>query len=166
MPISKKQGLVFSILMSFMMTYVMELYNLSLNSGGFRLILMYRIFLSYDLYVMMLLVFGLQNIIGGPLARHLSDILIKGNEIPPIIKTIVVTLFTVTIMCPLMSMAATILFKYQLGNILIIWLITWRSNFIIAFFWQYLGAGPLVRGAFNKYNAKHYQANCLETSTD
>lgn len=54
----------------------------------------------------------------------------------------------VCLMCPTMSLAATILFKDPGANIIPIWLETTALNFPMAFFWQIFFAGPLVRTIF------------------
>ncbi len=52
-------------------------------------------------------------------------------------------------MCPLMSLAATILFKGGFQKEMIsIWLQTTAFNYPMAAFWQLLVAGPLVRTLF------------------
>lgn len=51
-------------------------------------------------------------------------------------------------MCPLMSLAATILFKNAGNQFVAVWIQTTAMNFPVAFFWQLIYAGPIVRFIF------------------
>ena len=51
-------------------------------------------------------------------------------------------------MCPLMSLAATILFKNAGSEFVAVWLETTVFNFPMAFFLQLIYAGPVVRFIF------------------
>ena len=51
-------------------------------------------------------------------------------------------------MCPLMSLAATILFKNAGSQFIAVWIQTTAMNFPAAFFWQLIYAGPIVRFIF------------------
>lgn len=51
-------------------------------------------------------------------------------------------------MCPLMSLAATLLFKNAGSQFIAVWLETTALNFPMAFFWQLIYAGPIVRFIF------------------
>ena len=51
-------------------------------------------------------------------------------------------------MCPLMSLAATLLFKDAGSEIIAVWLQTTAINFPVALCWQLFFAGPVVRAIF------------------
>lgn len=51
-------------------------------------------------------------------------------------------------MCPLMSLAATVLFKDAGSEFVAVWLQTTAFNFPMALCWQIFFAGPLVRNVF------------------
>ena len=53
-------------------------------------------------------------------------------------------------MCPLMSLAATILFQHAGRQIIAVWLQTTALNFPMALCWQLFFAGPLVRFLFRQ----------------
>ena len=55
---------------------------------------------------------------------------------------------SVAFMCPLMSLAATILFKNAGNQFVAVWIQTAAMNFPVAFFWQLIYAGPIVRFIF------------------
>lgn len=54
-------------------------------------------------------------------------------------------------MCPLMSLAATLLFKHAGSEFFAVWIETTAFNFPMAFFWQFFFAGPLVRFLFGLF---------------
>ena len=63
-------------------------------------------------------------------------------------KILAISVPSVAFMCPLMSLAATILFKNAGSQFIAVWLQTTAMNFPTAFFWQLIYAGPIVRFIF------------------
>jgi len=61
---------------------------------------------------------------------------------------IAISVVSIIGMCPLMSLAATLLFKNAGTQFVAVWLQTTAINFPMAFFWQLCFAGPLVRKIF------------------
>lgn len=66
---------------------------------------------------------------------------------------------TVQVMCPLMSLIASILFQIILGGMPLtrlpaIWAGTLIKNFPMAFFWNMFAAAPLVHLIFDKWNGR------------
>lgn len=144
MPKTKNQKILFSIIMSFMMVYGMEVYNGALIHKG----LTNAIFLLPvgELILLMLTVIVLETLIGGPLARRLAFRLVDPGKDRPIAVILVVQIMTVSIMCPMMSLVATIIFKGGFSTqIFVKWVQTIAMNFPMAFCWQIFIAGPLVR---------------------
>ena len=68
----------------------------------------------------------------------------------PFHLVLAISAITVMWMCPLMSLAATLLFKDAGINVIPVWIQTIVMNFPMAFFWQICYAGPLVRFLFRK----------------
>ena len=66
----------------------------------------------------------------------------------PFSKILAISVPSVAFMCPLMSLAATILFKDAGNQFVAVWLQTTAFNFPMAFFWQLIYAGPIVRFIF------------------
>ena len=66
----------------------------------------------------------------------------------PIMLILAISSITVCLMCPTMSLAATLLFKHAGKEVIAVWLQTTALNFPMAFFWQIFFAGPLVRTIF------------------
>ena len=118
MPKNKFQEVIFTIIMVFFMVYAMICYNISLNIGGMS----NEVFLSafHELIIM------------GPIAFILDFFIVS----------------KLAFMCPLMSLAATILFKNAGSQFIAVWIQTTAMNFPAAFFWQLIYAGPIVRFIF------------------
>lgn len=144
MPQTKSQRIVFSILMSFIMVYGMEVYNSALLNRG----LTNDLFLlpAAELVFLMIVVILLETFIGGPLARRLAFRLVNPEKDREILVILAIQIMTVCLMCPTMSLVATIVFKGGFNvNIAVRWLQTVVINFPMALCWQVFVAGPLVR---------------------
>ena len=144
MPETKKERLIFLVMMSAAMTAGMESYNLILmRASGAHLIQA----IAIDFPLMMLTVMLTQTFIAGPAAMRLAQCFLP--ETPsPVRRMVTVSTCTVLLMCPLMSLAATLYFKRGLGYIPSVWLATFLFNLPMAYCWQMLVAGPLVRKSF------------------
>ena len=145
MPKTKSQKILFSILMSFVMVYGMEVYNSALRNKGLN----NSLFLIPvgELILLMLTVIVLETLIGGPLARRLAfKYIVDPQKGKMIMVILAIQIMTVCMMCPMMSLVATIVFKGGINSqILATWIQTTAINFPMAFCWQIFIAGPLVR---------------------
>lgn len=146
MPKTKFQNVIFTLMMAFVMVYAMICYNISLNKGGMS----GEVFLLafHELIIMWPLAFVLEMFVVERLARKLAFRIVTPGQDRPIFITLAISSMIVCLMCPTMSLAATILFKEPGANIIPIWLETTAFNFPMAFFWQIFFAGPLVRTVF------------------
>lgn len=146
MPKTKFQNVIFTLMMAFVMVYAMICYNISLNKGGMS----GEVFLLafHELIIMWPLAFVLEMFVVEILARKLAFRIVTPGQDRPIFITLAISSMIVCLMCPTMSLAATILFKDPGANIIPIWLETTALNFPMAFFWQIFFAGPLVRTIF------------------
>ena len=102
----------------------------------------------HELIIMWPLAFVLEMFVVERLARKLAFRIVTPGQDRPIFITLAISSMIVCLMCPTMSLAATILFKDPGANIIPIWLETTALNFPMAFFWQIFFAGPLVRTIF------------------
>lgn len=161
MPKTKFQDIIFSILMAFAMVYAMELYNLALENGGLENSLFLNVF--QDLLLMGLFVILLEKLIGGRIARKLALRLVNPETDRPIIVTLTIQCFTVLLMCPMMSMVATIMFKQPHEQIIAIWLQTFVLNFPVALLWQIFIAEPVVRFIFRRLFNKTIAVDTIES---
>lgn len=146
MPKTKFQEVIFTILMVFVMVYAMICYNISLNIGGMA----NHVFLDafHELVIMGPVAFILDFFLYGSLSKRLAFRIVNPAEDKPIMIILAISSITVCLMCPSMSLAATLLFKNAGTEFIAVWLQTTALNFPMAFFWQIFFAGPLVRKIF------------------
>ena len=146
MPKTKFQEVIFTILMVFVMVYAMICYNISLNIGGMA----NHVFLDafHELVIMGPVAFILDFFLYGSLSKKLAFRIVNPAEDKPIMIILAISSITVCLMCPSMSLVATLLFKNPGKEVIAIWLETTALNFPMAFFWQIFFAGPLVRKIF------------------
>ena len=146
MPKNTFQEVIFTILMVFVMVYAMICYNISLNIGGMT----NEVFLSafHELIIMGPIAFILDFFIVGKLAKAKAFKIVDVKKDNPFHLVLAISFVSVILMCPLMSLAATILFKNAGSQIIAVWLQTTVLNFPIALCWQIFFAGPLVRFIF------------------
>ena len=67
----------------------------------------------------------------------------------PFSKILAISVASVAFMCPLMSLAATLLFKNAGSEVIAVWIQTTITNFPMALCWQLFFAGPVVRTVFS-----------------
>ena len=146
MPKTKFQEVVFTIMMVFVMVYAMICYNISPNIGGMA----NHVFLDafHELVIMGPVAFILDFFLYGSLSKKLAFRIVNPAEDKPIMIILAISSITVCLMCPSMSLVATLLFKNPGKEVIAIWLQTTALNFPMAFFWQIFFAGPLVRKIF------------------
>ncbi len=137
------QKMVFGVLMAMMMVLGMEGYNKALQNGiGWEMLDISPVLLVGLVALVMLL----QEKIGAPAAGWLCGRISGGRQIGPRGMVLVRQLATVCVMCPLMSLAAALLFKHGWGmGLPLVWGQTILCNFPMALVWQVLVAGPVVR---------------------
>ena len=142
MPKTKLQSIIFTIIMATVMVYGMIVYNVSLNTGGvhgenFLLAL-------HEMPIMVPIAFLLEFVVVEKLATRLAFSFMQSTDRPQLI-TYAISTMIVCIMCPVMSLIATLLFKTpSFGT----WIETWGMNMPMALIWQLLYCGPLVRLIF------------------
>ena len=147
MPKTKAQKCVFSLLMAFIMVYGMETYNhviAGLGAASFMLPV-------DELLALMLAVIILQELIAGRLARKIAFHFVRPDKHKTFTIVIATQIATVSLMCPLMSFVATLVFKRGiLMPLAEKWLLTVAVNMPMAMLWQLFVAGPIVRGVVER----------------
>ena len=130
------------------MVYAMICYNIALNMGGMSS----TVFLSafHELVIMAPVAFILDFFFVGHIAKKTAFCIVNPERENPFHLVLVISAVSVAWMCPLMSLAATILFKGVGNHFIAVWLQTVVLNFPMAFFWQILYAGPFVRFLFRQ----------------
>lgn len=142
MPKNKFQDVVFTIIMATIMVYGMVVYNVALNTGGVTGLTF--LLALHELPIMVPVAFILEFFLVGKIAKMLAFTVVQPTDRPQVI-TYAISICICCIMCPLMSLVATILFKKpSFGT----WVQTFGMNFPMAICWQMFYCGPLVRLIF------------------
>lgn len=87
-------------------------------------------------------------LVAGPLAKKLAFRLVTPGKDKMIYIILAISSMTVCLMCPMMSLVATVLFKGFNSQLLANWIQTTVLNFPMALCWQIFFAGPFVRLLF------------------
>jgi hypothetical protein len=142
MPKNKFQDVIFTAIMATIMVYGMIVYNVALNTGevaGYTFLAALK-----ELYIMAPIAFILEFFVVGGIARKLAFTVVRPTDRPQVI-TYAISICICCIMCPVMSLIATFLFKEpSFGT----WVKTWACNFPMAICYQMFYCGPLVRLIF------------------
>ena len=162
MPKTKFQEVIFTIMMVFVMVYAMICYNIALNIGGLNT----SVFLSafHEFVIMAPVAFVLDFFFVGHIAKRTAFRIVNPEKENPFHLVIAISVVSVAWMCPLMSLAATILFKDAGSQFIAVWLQTIALSFPMAFFWQMLYAGPFVRFLFRQIFREREKAPAAEKS--
>ena len=142
MPQTKLQNVVYTLIMACVMVYGMIVYNVALNTGGVT----NQTFLAalHEMPIMVPAAFVLEFFCVEKLACRLAFSVMKPTDRPQLI-TYAISLMIVCIMCPVMSLLATLLFKEASFGM---WIHTFGCNLPMALCWQLLYCGPFVRLIF------------------
>lgn len=140
MPKTKFQNVVFTAIMAFVMVYGMIVYNISLNTGSVSDMCFLAAF--HEIPIMVPIAFCLELFVVGGIAHALVFKVMRPDDRPASI-TYAISLCICTIMCPIMSLIATILFKEE--KTFGIFVQTWGMNFPMAVLYQMFYCGPFVR---------------------
>lgn len=149
MPKNKVQEVVFTLLMAAVMVYGLVCYNISLATGGLHDEVFAMALGEWP--IMLVAAVLLELVFVGRLAQKLAFRLVDPRKDGPTLTMLAISAMSVWLMCPCMSLIATLLFKGGVQpGMLSIWLQTTALNFPMAFFWQFFAAGPLVRLVFGQ----------------
>ena len=162
MPRTKFQGIIFGIIMSYCMAIGMEVYNIAIKMGfpmqpgGFSS-MTNAVFPAalLEASYMGLFVFLFSNLWGN---RFGAAFAVKRTDMTkdnPYFCMLMRQAGTIVVMCPTMSMVASILFNVILAGqpvsqLPAIWVGTVIKNFPMAFFWNMFAAAPFSRWLFGK----------------
>lgn len=160
LPQSKLQDVFFTALMAFVMVYAMIVYNISLNVGGLQNFVFLAAF--NEIVIMWPIAVVLELLFVGKLAQILAFRFVTPGKDPMIMMILAISAMSVCLMCPLMSLVATILFKNAGSEFISVWLQTTAINFPMALCWQIFFAGPLVRNIFGAIMKTFFKANKAE----
>lgn len=142
MPKNKFENVVFTAVMAFVMVYGMICYNISIDRGACTNDVFLIAF--HELVFMWPIAIFLELFVVGRIAPKLAFSFMRPTDRPELI-TFAVSFCICALMCPLMSLIATLLFKEpSVGT----YAETWAMNLPAAYAMQFLIAGPLVRFLF------------------
>ncbi len=143
MPQGKKEQILFGLMMAPLMVYGMIVYNIAIEFGG----LSNEVFVIalHELIIMAPIAFILEGTFVSKLSFKLA-FKVAHPEDRDIFKIFAIQTSIVMIMCPIMSLIATLLFADVTASTLVA---TWIQKYVInlpfALFWQIVICGPLVR---------------------
>lgn len=152
MPKNKFQEFIFTIMMVIVMVYAMICYNISLAIGGLKNIVFINAL--HELIIIAPIAFIIDFFIVSKLAFLISNKIVDIKKDHPFHMILAISASSVAMMCPIMSLIATLLFKNAGSEFIAVWLQTTALNFPMAFVWQIFYAGPFVRFIFNKIFTK------------
>ena len=161
MPKTLFQNIVFTLMMSFLMVYAMICYNISMNIGGMT----NQVFLMafHEMIIMWPAAFILEFFLVDHLAHKLAFCMVTPQD-RPIVITLAISIMIIAIMCPIMSLVATFLFKEPSFGM---WVKTWAMNFPMAICYQMFYCGPFVRLIFRAiFIRKNADATEAVTATE
>lgn len=115
MPKTKFEDVIFTAIMATIMVYGMIVYNVALNTGGVQGITF--LLALHEMPIMVPIAFVLEFFVVGKLAKMLAFTVMKPTDRPAFI-TYAISICICCIMCPIMSLIATILFKDRLPVII------------------------------------------------
>ncbi|MBE5968738.1 MAG: DUF2798 domain-containing protein [Lachnospiraceae bacterium] len=154
MPKNRLQETIFTIMMVIVMVYGMVFYNITIAKGAFSTGTFLEVFA--ELPLMCLIAFVIDTLIAGPVAQKLSKTIVASRTSKPIFMVLAISIFSIMLMCPMMSFSATLIHHGGLNaDTLANWGRAILINLPMAFGWQLLVAGPIVRKIFGTIVAKH-----------
>lgn len=144
MPQNTFQRIIFTAVMAIFMTYGMIVYNISTSLGQMSDIIFAEAL--HELVIMAPIAFLLELLIADALAHRIAFSFMRADDRPAFIAA-AISFCICCIMCPIMSLIATIMFKEPS---LAAWIQTWALNLPCALLWQLCFCGPIVRFLFRQ----------------
>jgi hypothetical protein len=149
MPENKLENFIFTILMAFIMVYAMICYNIALNLKGMT----DQVFLMAfgEMRIMWPVAIVLELFVMEKPVMYLTKRVIHKDTFFPMILLVRCSL-TVCLMCPAMSLVATLLFKdFHTVGLISTFIETAVLNFPMALGWQIFFGGPFGRLIFRTF---------------
>ena len=147
MPRNKFQTIIFTLLMTFFMVYVMICYNIAIQLGSMKN--QFFLMAFHEMIIMWPAAILIEMLIGEKITMKLAKRIITPVMEHSIFIVLLISAITVCVMCPIMSLLAVILFKNPGTEIIAVWLNTVVFNFPMALLSQIFFIGPFVRLIFS-----------------
>ena len=162
MPTTKLQRMVFAFLTVIITVHLFVFYNLAIAMGGMS----NRVFAASRgiIAIEFGFAFLLEILIVGRLAEKLAFRVVNPAEDKPYIVTTAVICATVCIMCPVMSLIATIVYDGITVEFLAQWMQKIVYNLPFAFFTQLFFIQPFVRRVFRMLFKRQLDAQARNTT--
>lgn len=140
---SKLHQFIFTVFMALGMVYAMICYNIALNIGGMS----NQVFVLalHELVIMWPIAIILELFFVEKLAVHLAMKKVDLTRDSEQQVKLTICSMIVCLMCPIMSLVATILFKNAGTEVIAIWIETTVLNFPMALGWQIFFGGAFIR---------------------
>ena len=120
MPQTKKQEIVYTVMMVCVMVYGMVCYNIALDVGGMQNFIFLAAF--SELPIMGVIAFLLDTFLVGPAAMRIATGWFTPGKDKQVFLIMAISCLSAWMMCPLMSFFATLLFKdSHNANFVAIW---------------------------------------------
>ena len=138
--------------MAFVMVYAMVCYNIAIDKGGMS----NEIFLIafHEIPIMWPIAIILEMFVFEKLAIKLAFRFVNPEKDNPFFITLGISCMIVCLMCPTMSLIATLLFAHPGLQVIAVWLQKLALNFPMALCCQVFFAGPGVRNFFRLFEKK------------
>ena len=140
MPQNTFQRIIFTAVMAIFMTCGMIVYNISTSLGQMSDIIFAEAL--HELVIMAPIAFLLELLIADALAHRIAF-----SDDRPAFIAAAISFCICCIMCPIMNLIATIMFKEPS---LAAWIQTWALDLPCALLWQLCFCGPIVRFLFRQ----------------
>lgn len=159
MPKTRLQRVIFGLIMSYAMAYGMEVFNVAIKMGftgdlsAMRNVVFWEALKEASF--MGLFVFLFSNLWGNRFAACFERKHCARDRDNPYFCQLLHQAGAVAVMCPTMSLVASILFNVILAGdspvqLPAVWIGTLLKNFPIAFLWNMFGAAPFSHWLFNR----------------
>ena len=131
---SRLENILFTLVMAFVMVYAMVCYNIAIDKGGMT----NEVFLLafHEIPIMW------------PIACILEYFVVEKLATMLVFVTLAICSMIVCLMCPVMSLIATVLFAHPGNQVIAVWLQKLALNFPMALCWQIFFGGVFVRNLF------------------
>lgn len=146
MPKSRTENILFTLVMAFVMVYAMVCYNIAIDKGGMTNDVFLLAF--HEMPIMWPIACILEYFVVEKLSVKLAFRMLSPEEDKPVFVTLAICSMIVCLMCPVMSLIATVLFAHAGNQVVAVWLQKLTLNFPMAMCWQIFFAGPFVRNLF------------------
>lgn len=151
MPKNKRESLIYTVMMCFLMVLWMSIYNVTVHTGGLSLDVFQSAWLGFPFAYIAAMILDI-FIVSGPAKKVAFRFLVK-PESSNLKKSLAVSFCMVVPMVIFMSLYGGLEVVVKTGSwdgLLMNWLLNIPKNFVMALPFQIIIAGPAIRTSFRK----------------